>query len=166
MGTSIILWQFSVCGDVENGEYCNVSAVGIISDMEFRFFSTSSGGAFSEITNMFDGSYGIEGYAYNANKDSLTGYFQRFYDFSNIENITEISFFLGAVSNDWEIKFIYTDETDSGWILQELNSAGPEYDYNLSYKFTSENGKFIKEVQFHFPGDSVLIDNFSAKSNQ
>ena len=69
--------------------------------------------------------------------------------------VFNISFDIASVNTNWEIKFIYTDGTDSGWLLQELESE------NYNFNFTTPDDKFIKEIQFYINGDDVLIDNIS-----
>ena len=86
--------------------------------------SFDSGGANNSVTSVYDGTHLCFGYCLEYNSGSQSGYVLRlWWDRTDIETF-EVD--LSGLNNDWDIKYLYTDDTDSGWIVNTFTANKPD----------------------------------------
>ena len=124
--------------------------------------SYDSGGAENSVTNLYDGTYLCDGYCLEYNRNSGNGYVLRlWWDRTDIETFAVD---LSGLNNDWDIKYLYTDDTDSGWIVNTFTANQPEESpawEDNEFTYTETSGKFIKEVNLNFYSDYMGLDNIA-----
>ena len=124
--------------------------------------SYDSGGASNAVTNVYAGTYLCYDYCLEYNQQSGSGYVLRlWWDRTDIHTFAVD---LSGLNNDWDIKYLYTDDTDSGWIVNTFTPNQPENNpgwEDNEFTYTETSGKFIKEVNLNFYSDYVGLDNIA-----
>jgi hypothetical protein len=128
--------------------------------------SYDSGGAENSVTNLYAGTYLCDGYCLEYNRNSQTGFTLRlWWDRTDIHTFAVD---LSGLNNDWDIKYIYTDETDSGWVVNTFTPNQPEQNPSWEdneFSYTETSGKYIKEVNLNFYADYMGLDNIAITYN-
>ena len=86
--------------------------------------SYDSGGASNAVTNNYAGTHLCNEYCLEYNQSSGSGYVLRLW--WDRTDIYKFDVDLSGLNNDWDIKFLYTDDTDSGWIEQTFTANKPD----------------------------------------
>ena len=121
--------------------------------------SYDSGGAENSVTNLYDGTYLCDGYCLEYNRNSQSGYVLRLW--WSQTTVETFAVDLSGLNNDWDIKFLYTDDTDSGWLTQTFEAMEGVGWQDVEYSYTETNGKYIKEVNLNFYADYMGLDNIA-----
>ena len=108
--------------------------------------SYDSGGAENSVTNLYDGTHLCDGYCLEYNRNSGSGYVLRlWWERTDIETFTVD---LSGLNNDWDIKYLYTEDKDSGWIANTFTAnkhdENPAWE-DKEFSYTETSGKFIKD---------------------
>ena len=123
------------------------------------FPSHDRGGAENSVTNLYDGTYLCDGYCLEYNRNSESGYILRLW--WSQTTVETFAVDLSGLNNDWDIKFLYTDDTDSGWLTQTFEAMEGVGWQDVEYTYTETNGKYIKEVNLNFYADYMGLDNIA-----
>ncbi len=124
--------------------------------------SYDSGGASNAVTNNYAGTHLCHEYCLEYNQGSGTGYTLRLW--WSQTTVSTFAVDLSGLNNDWDIKFLYTDDTDSGWLTQTFTANKPDNNplwQDLEYSYTETSGKYIKEVNFNFYADYLGLDDIA-----
>ena len=124
--------------------------------------SYDSGGAENSVTNLYDGTHLCDGYCLEYNRNSGSGYVLRLW--WERTDIQTFAVDLSGLNNDWDIKYLYTDDTDSGWIANTFTANKPDESpawEDKEFSYTETSGKFIKEINLNFYSDYVGLDDIA-----